>query len=63
MRRGNLFFFKIVKEELQKQLFIIENDLHPYYKKENFKVKFLNYLIKILIHHFFLLLYKVIGLF
>ena len=34
----NYFFYtKLVKEELQKQIFITENDLHPYYKKEYFQ--------------------------
>ena len=32
-----LLYTKIVKEELQKQVFLTENDLHPYYKKEYFQ--------------------------
>ena len=31
------FSLKIVKEELEKQVYITENNLHPYYKKENFQ--------------------------
>ena len=30
-------FTKVVKEELEKQIYILDNDLHPYYKKENFQ--------------------------
>ena len=30
---------KILKEELKKQYFVIQNDRHPFYKKENFQVK------------------------